>query len=121
MQLARRDNRTLTGASLVLTRRSLPAGWVAFIALSLAALLVGMGGSQIYRSQQQATQHTHSAAQQRTQTLQVELDEAMLLQRMSAARTQELEREIDTLNRSLRESLEELAFLRKARDARRPQ
>jgi uncharacterized protein HemX len=121
MQLARRDTRTLTGAPLVLTHRRLPAGWIAFITLSLAALLVGTGASQIYRSQQQATQHTRSAAQLRTQTLQTELDEARLLQRMSAARAQELEREIDTLNRSLRESQEELAFLRKARDARRPQ
>ncbi len=46
------------------------------------------------------------------------LDQARLQQRVSAARDQELERQIDALNQSLRQCQLDLAFFRGARDGR---
>ena len=48
-----------------------------------------------------------------------ELEQSRLALRMAEARAQELERQVDALNQRLRESNEQLAFLRTAREGRR--
>jgi hypothetical protein len=48
-----------------------------------------------------------------------ELEQSRLTLRMAEARGQELERQIDALNQRLRDSNEQLAFLRTAREGRR--
>jgi len=48
-----------------------------------------------------------------------ELEQSRLALRMAEARGQELERQVDALNQRLRESNEQLAFLRTAREGRR--
>jgi uncharacterized protein HemX len=119
MPVATHDTRTLTGASLVLTQSSLPAGWIAFVALAVASLCVAIGGIQLVRGQQHLVEQDSLAMQQKTRQLQADLDKAQLLQQVSAARSQELERQIEALHRTLREGEEELAFLRRPRDGRR--
>ncbi len=119
MPAAAHNTRTLTGASLVLTRRSLPTGWIAFAALAATMLCAAVGAVHLHRGQQHLVEQYSSTAQQQTQQLRADLDKAQLLQQVAAARSQELERQIDALHRELRESAEELAFMRKARDTRR--
>ena len=51
--------------------------------------------------------------------LRAELEQGRLALRMAEARAQELERQVDALNQRLRESNEQLAFLRTAREGRR--
>jgi hypothetical protein len=51
--------------------------------------------------------------------LRQELEQSRLGLRMAEARAQELERQVDALNQRLRESNEQLAFLRTARDGHR--
>ncbi len=119
MPVTAHDTRTLTGASLVLTRRSLPAGWIAFIALAAATLCAGVGGIQLLRDQQQLVEQNASTTREQTRQLQADLDKAQLLQQVAAARSEELEKQIDALYRELRDSEEELAFLRKPRESKR--
>jgi uncharacterized protein HemX len=109
----------LTGASLVLTRRSLPKGWLAFIALSAAMLCAGIGGWQLLHGQQRHIEQQASTALQQTRRLQADLHKAQLLQQVAAARSEELEKQIDALHRELRDSAEELAYLRTSRNAKR--
>jgi chromosome segregation ATPase len=54
------------------------------------------------------------------QPLKQQLDQARLALRLSSARSQELERQVDALNQRLRESTEELTFFRKAREGKHP-
>jgi hypothetical protein len=60
-----------------------------------------------------------SAAVSAPDPLRQELEQSRLGLRMAEARGQELERQVDALNQRLRESNEQLAFLRTARDGRR--
>ena len=119
MPVTAHHTRTLTGASLVLTRRSLPAGWLAFIALAAAMLCGGIGGLLLIRGEQQRVEQHASSAAQQTGQLQADLHKAQLLQQVAAARSDELERQIDALHRELRDSAEELAYLRNARSTKR--
>jgi len=52
------------------------------------------------------------------QPLRQEVDQTRLALRLAAARSHELERQVDALNQRLREATEELTFFRKAREAR---
>jgi molecular chaperone GrpE (heat shock protein) len=55
-----------------------------------------------------------------TQPLREALAQAEGALRLEQARSRELERQIDTLNRRLVETQEELTFFRKSRDERKP-
>jgi len=55
----------------------------------------------------------------KAEPLRAELEQSRLQLRMAEARGQELERQIDALNQRVRESNEQLAFLRTAREGRR--
>ncbi|MDQ6628659.1 MAG: hypothetical protein M3Z29_09465 [Pseudomonadota bacterium] len=49
-----------------------------------------------------------------------QLDQSHLALRLSGARSQELEHQIDALNERLRASIDEVTFFRKAREAKHP-
>ena len=117
----------LTRRSLVLLPRRVPVGWAACIALLIAAQLLAAAAGWWYWQQRQASvqaleqahERAESATQRQLGDLQRELEQARLQQRLSVSHSQELERQIDALNRLLRESQEELGFLRQARVAKR--
>jgi uncharacterized protein HemX len=117
----------LTRRSLVLLPRRVPVGWTACIALLIAAQLLAASAGWWYWQQRQASvlaqeqahERSESATQRQLGELQRELEQARLQQRLSVSHSQELERQIDALNRLLRESQEELGFLRQARVAKR--
>lgn len=117
----------LTRRSLVLLPRRLRLGWAACIALLVAAQLVAATAGWWYWQQRQASVQAQEQAHARSETgtqrqlgaLQRELEQSRLQQRLSVSRGQELERQIDALNRQLRESQEELGFLRQSRVAKR--
>ena len=117
----------LTRRSLVLLPRRVPVGWAACIALLMAAQLLAASAGWWYWQQRQASvqaqeeahERSESATQRQLGDLQRELEQARLQQRLSVSHSQELERQIDALNRLLRESQEELGFLRQARVAKR--
>ena len=117
----------LTRRSLVLLPRRVPVGWAACIALLMAAQLLAASAGWWYWQQRQASvlaqeqahERSESATQRQLGDLQRELEQARLQQRLSVSHSRELERQIDALNRLLRESQEELGFLRQARVAKR--
>jgi len=117
----------LTRRSLVLLPRRVPVGWAACIALLMAAQLMAAAAGWWYWQQRQASvlaqeqahERSESATQRQLGDLQRELEQARLQQRLSVSHSQELERQIDALNRLLRENQEELGFLRQARVAKR--
>ncbi|MDQ2736376.1 MAG: hypothetical protein M3Y55_15615 [Pseudomonadota bacterium] len=57
-------------------------------------------------------------AASQARALRVELEQARLAQRLSDARSQELERQIDALNQRLSEAHDELTFFRKAHEGK---
>jgi uncharacterized protein HemX len=117
----------LTRRSLVLLPRRVPVGWAVGMALLVAAQSLAAAAGWWYwqqrqasvQAQEQAHERSESATQRQLGALQRELEQARLQQRLSASHSQELERQIDALNRLLRESQEELGFLRQARVAKR--
>jgi uncharacterized protein HemX len=116
----------LTRGPLVLLQKRVRVGWAAGIAFLIAAQWVAatagwwywQQGQAYVRVQEQAHERSESAAQRQVGELLHELEQSRLKQRLSVARSQELERQIDALNRLLRESQEELTFLRQARVAK---
>jgi uncharacterized protein HemX len=122
VSLRLRDSTTqrLTRRSLVLLPRRLRLDWAACIALLVAAQLVAAVAAWWYWQQRQASVQAQEQAHERSESAaQRQLEQSRLQQRLSASRSQELERQIDALNRQLRESQEELSFLRQARIAKR--
>lgn len=110
----------LTRRSLVLLPRRVRAGWAAGIVLLIAVQLAAAASVWWYWQQRLAFVQAQEQAQQRSESAaHRELEQSRLLQRLSASRSQELERQIDALNRQLRESQEELGFLRQARVVKR--
>ena len=127
LRLHGRTTQRLTRRSLVLSPRRVRVGWAACIALLIAAQLVAAAAGWWYWQQRQASVQAQEQAHGRSETvaqrqlgeLQRELEQSRLQQRLSVSRSHELERQIDALNRLLRESQEELGFLRQARVAKR--
>jgi uncharacterized protein HemX len=117
----------LTRRSLVLLPRRMPVGWAVGMAVLIAAQLIAAAAGWWYWQQRQASVQTQEQAHERSESaiqrqlgeLQHELEQARLQQRLSVSHSQELERQVDALNRLLRESQEELGFLRQARVAKR--
>ena len=114
IRLSQRATRQLTRTVLVLSPRGASAGWWARMALAAVALLALAGAAQIYLSQRESSVQEHTSALQQVQALQHELEQSRLMQRVAAARSQDLDREIDVQQRTLRESQDELTFFRKA-------
>jgi len=123
----RHATQRLTRRAIVLSPRRVRIGFAAGIALLIAMQLAAAAAAWGYWQQRQASvqvleqahQRAESSTQRRLGELQQELEQSRLQQRLSASRSHELERQVDALNRQLRDSQEELGFLRQARVARR--
>lgn len=109
----RNATRELTRIGLVLSPRRARGGWLAALALGVIALAIGAGGSYLYW--QPAAQDVHQLAGvlRDNQQLQQKLEQTGMSLRLAQARSQELEHQIDALNRQLHECQEELTFFRK--------
>ena len=96
------------------TRRRRLSGYAAV----LAALLAGAAATNLYwRDQLEPLRHQSAALQEAQQRL-AALEQSRLLLRVSEARGQELEHQIDRLNQAQHACQEELTFFRKARDGK---
>ena len=119
IRLSRRAAHEITRTVFVLSPSGAPAGGWARVGLVVVALLAIAAATRLHLDQRESSDHEHTSAVQQVQALQHELEQSRLMQRVTAARSQELEREIDVLHRTLRESQDELTFFRKSRDGKR--
>ena len=109
----------LTHVGLVLSARRARGSWLGRSTLAAAGVLAGAGvGYGVWGQPAQPAHQLAAAAQDRTR-LEQQLGQLGLTMRVSEARSQELEHQIDTLIQRLRECQEELTFSRKARDSKR--
>lgn len=108
----------LAGGALVLSRAGSRRGWLLWCALVVMALAAGAALGYGYARDRYARAQEASVPLRDMQQLGQQLEQARLQLRVSDGRSQELERQIDTLNQRLRESQEELVFFRKTRDAK---
>ncbi len=104
---------------LVLSPGRARRGWVVWCALVVAAMLAGAAAGHVYWSAELAPLQSQAVVLRELQQLQQGLEQSRLQMRVSEAHGQELERQIDALNQRLRECQDDLAFFRKARDAKR--
>jgi len=120
--------RDLSASALVLARSGAPRRRVVrgmLLVLVQAALLAGAAGGGYALASGWTPLRAAPVvvlappAAPKAEPWRAELEQSRLALRMAEARGQELERQIDALNQRLRESNEQLAFLRTARDGRR--
>ena len=111
-------SKDLARIGLVLSPRGARRGWIVWCALVIAALVAGAASSHLYWSERLAPLQEQAAAVKEVPALQQALEQARLQQRVSQARGQELERQIDALNQRLRECQDEATFFRKTRDGK---
>jgi hypothetical protein len=113
----------LTRVRLDLMPRRAVRRWLLRSTLVVVAFVAGAGVGVVARDSmptlvQPAPVVADASAE--IQPLKQQLDQARLALRLSSARSQELERQVDALNQRLRESTEELTFFRKAREGKHP-
>lgn len=108
----------LARSRLVLSPGGARRGWIVWCALILAALLAGAAGSHLYWSERFGQVQQQAVALDELRHLTQGLEQARLSLRVSDARSQELERQIDALNQQLHKCQEEVTFFRKARDGK---
>ena len=119
MRRGRKATRQLTHGALVLSARPVRSGALVRLLALAAALAVGAGAATLYWRGALQDAHQLAATLHDNQGLAQALEQARLSLRLSQARGQELERQIDALNQRLHEAQEELTFFRKARDAKK--
>jgi hypothetical protein len=117
----------LTRARLDLMPRRAVRRWLLRSTLVVVAFVAGAGAGVVARDAMPTLVPTPMPpapvgvdASAEIQPLKQQLDQARLALRLSSARSQELERQVDALNQRLRESTEELTFFRKAREGKHP-
>ena len=116
IRFQRKVTQELTRIGLVLSpRRGRGAGGGWRARLGVARLVAGAGSYLSWWQQPRDLQRLADAAHDQ-QRLQQALEQARLMLRVSEARGQELERQVDALNQQLHKSQEELTFFRKARE-----
>ncbi len=108
----------LARSRLVLSPGGARRGWIVWCALILAALLAGAAGSHLYWSERFGQVQQQAAALDALRQLTQGLEQARLSLRVSDARSQELERQIDALHQQLHTCQEEVTFFRKVRDGK---
>ncbi len=109
----------LARIKLVLSQGRAGRGWIVWCGLVIVALLAGAAGTDLYWRQRLGTLQQQAAAVKDQQLLMQGLEQSRLQMRVSDARSQELERQIGTLNRQLRECQEEVTFFRKTGSGKR--
>lgn len=109
----RRRNRQLSCGEFILSR---PNKGLSLLIGALAGLAIAAASLFAYVELAPEAQSVRELSRARKQTLllQKTLEQSRLEGRMAAAQSHELERQIDSLNRKLREQQDELAFFRKA-------
>ena len=111
--------KNLARIRLVLSPGRARRSWIVWCALVIAALLAGAAASHAYWSARLGPLQSQATALKDLQPLQHGLEQSRLQIRVSEARGQELERQIDALNQRLRDCQEDLAFFRKAHNGKR--
>ena len=92
----------------------------AALALVAAAFAAGFGAHELVReAPAPVVVRTPAAPSAELAQLHQQLEQAQLGLRVAAARGQELEHQVDSLNQKLTESQDELTFFRKAREGRK--
>ena len=92
----------------------------AVVALAAIAFAAGFGAHELLRPPPAAVVAPAAAAPNpELAQLRQQLEQAQLGLRVAAARGQELEHQVDSLNQKLTESQDELTFFRKAREGRK--
>ena len=92
----------------------------AALALVAAAFAAGFGAHELVReAPAPVVVRTPAAPSAELAQLRQQLEQAQLGLRVAAARGQELEHQVDSLNQKLTESQDELTFFRKAREGRK--
>ena len=114
--LGRNATQELTRIGIVLSPRRVRRMWMARSALFVALLSIGAAASFVYWNRDQGADPRLAQALQDGQAMRSELEQSRLKLRMAEAHSQELERQIDSLNQRLRETQEQLTFFRKARE-----
>jgi hypothetical protein len=118
--LGRTATRELTRVGITLARKRRRGRWL--LAPLLLALTLALGAAIGYVLHERAAPVVamgSAAPDPGLAPLRRQLDEARLGLQLSEARSHELERQIDVLNQQLAESLEQLTFVRKAREGKR--
>lgn len=111
--------RQLTHAGLVLTRRKRPVTHLAVGALcgvGVAAALIA--GFLLFAPESESVREL-AGARSELRSLRKALEDSTLHARMSEARAEELERQVDALNEHIRALQDEVTFFRKTQESRR--
>jgi hypothetical protein len=121
-----RASHDLTRVGLTLApERGSARGFVAVSLLVAAACAGGFGASELTRGdllrerEPARAAATPAAPNGELMALRQQLEQAKMALRVADARSQELERQIDTLNQKLTEASDELTFFRKAREGKK--
>ena len=113
--------RDLTRVGLTLApRRSSGRRSIATALLAAAAFAAGLGTGELLRVRAAAlVVQAPPAPSPELMPLRQQLEQARMGLRVADARSQELEKQIDSLNQKLTESQDELTFFRKAREGKK--
>lgn len=114
-----RQRRAFTQGPLVLAPAATARRWLLMAVVATAAASTGVAATQWYWQQRIGQTQQQAVALSELQQLRLDLERATLTQRVSSARGDELERQVEALNQRLRERDEELAFFRKTRSGSR--
>lgn len=109
----------LARVRVVLASGGARRGWIVWCALVVLAAAGSAFASQAWWEDRLSTLQHRAGSADEVPALRQSLDQTRLRLQVADARSHELELQIDALNQRLRESQEELAFFRKAREARR--
>ena len=115
MPAARNATRQLAQVGLVLAPRGARGAWVLRVGFGLLALLLGAAASHRHWRQRLAPLEDRLAATQDYSQLRQQLELSRSNLRISQARGEELERQVESLIDKLRETQDELSFFRKGR------
>jgi hypothetical protein len=108
----------LTRVGLAVMPQRRRGRWLVTPVLVVAALAAGLGAGWALRDRVAAPLRPVIEASAELPALRQQLDQARLAARLSQARSQELEHQIDALNQQLTASQDELTFFRKAREGK---
>jgi uncharacterized protein HemX len=115
----RSASQALSHVGLVVAPRRRGGGRLLALAAVLVSLVAGTGLGWFGRDRVMPPPPSAVVAVPDIAALRRELDQAQMRLRVSEARSQELERQVDALNQKLVASQDELTFFRKAREGRR--
>jgi hypothetical protein len=114
----RSATRNLTHVGLAVMPQRRRGRWLMTPALVVAALAAGLGSGWELRDRAAPPVQPAVEGAAELPALRQQLEQSRLAARLSQARSQELERQIDALNQQLTAAQDELTFFRKAREGK---